>query len=411
MKTTRRALLSATLLALAIPSASFAQDKVLRFATWNTDPASIAINQAIATKFEEANPGVKVQIELYGDGFDDKLTAAMGAGDAPDLMYMWNFPAYKDALLPIDDLVARDAAEMNLDDIPAGLMNISKIDGKTYAMPIGFTTQVVFYNKDMFAAAGVAEPAAGWTWADLRAAAAKFRNAETKTYGFAVDAKPDPFDFEQFFWSNGTKYISDDGKTLEGYMNSPEAAEVLDMFADMIKTEEAVALNIGDDTPGSSLFKAGQIAMFQSAMWSKTGIDESGINYGVAPLPAFGDKPVHSVIGASGLSISKDAKDVELAWSFVKFFSTPEAVEMRTNDLPIRTSVADKLGLAADPITKPFFDMLAVSNRETNAFLKNPNWGQIQANLALAIEATMVDQGNAKAHLDEAVANSARFLN
>ena len=411
MKTTSRALLSATLLALALPGASFAQDKVLRFATWNTDPASIAINQAIATKFEEANPGVKVQIELYGDGFDDKLTAAMGAGDAPDLMYMWNYPAYKDALLPLDDLIARDAAELDLDDIPAGLLNTSKIDGKTYAMPIGFTTQVVFYNKDMFSAAGVAEPAAGWTWADLREAAAKFRNAETKTYGFAVDAKPDPFDFEQFFWSNGTKYISDDGKTLEGFMNSPEAVEVLTMFADMIKAEEAVALNIGDDTPGSSLFKAGQIAMFQSAMWSKTGIDESGINYGVAPLPAFGDKPPHSVVGASGLSVSKDAKDVELAWQFVKFFSTPEAVTMRTNDLPIRLSVAEAQGMATDPIFKPFFDMLAVSNRETNAFLKNPNWGQIQANLALAIESVMVEQGNAKAHLDEAVANSARFLN
>ena len=411
MNTTRRALLSATLLAFALPGASFAEDQVLRFATWNTDPASIAINQAIATSFEAANPGVKVQIELYGDGFDDKLTAAMGAGDAPDVMYMWNYPAYKDALMPMDDLIARDAAELNLDDIPVGLMNISKIDGMTYAMPVGFTTQVVFYNKDMFAAAGVVEPAAGWTWADLRAAAAKFRNADTKTYGFAVDAKPDPFDFEQFFWSNGTKFISDDGKTLEGFMNSAEAAEVLDMFGDMIKTEEAVALNIGDDTPGSSLFKAGQIAMFQSAMWSKTGIDESGINYGVAPLPAFGDKPVHSVIGASGISISKDSKNADLAWAFVKFFSTPEAVEMRTNDLPIRTSVADKLGLATDPIYKPFFDMLAVSNRETNAFLKNPNWGQIQANLALAIEATMVDQGNAKAHLDEAVAASARFLN
>lgn len=409
--TTRRALLSATLLALALPGASFAEDKVLRFATWNTDPASIAINQAIADKFQEANPGVKVQIELYGDGFDDKLTAAMGAGDAPDLMYMWNYPAYKDALLPMDDLIARDAAELDLADIPEGLMNIAKIDGKTYAMPIGFTTHVIYYNKDMFAAAGVPEPQPGWTWADLRAAAAKFRNADKKTYGFAVDAKPDPYDFEQFLWSNGTKFISDDGKVLEGYMNSPEAVEVLTMFADMIKSEEAVALNIGDDTSGSSLFKAGQIAMFESAMWSKTGIDESGVNYGTAMLPSFGDKPAQSSIAASGLSISKDAKDVELAWSFVKFFSTPEAVKMRTNDLPIRTSVAKELGLESDPIYKPFFDILPASNTEIAAFLKNPDWGQIQANLATAIEATMVDQGNAKEHLDEAVAASARFLN
>jgi multiple sugar transport system substrate-binding protein len=94
----------------------------------------------------------------------------------------------------------------------------------------------------------------------------------------------------------------------------------------------------------------------------------------------------------------------------VKFFSSPEAVAMRKNDLPIRTSVAEANGMTTDPIFKPFFDMLAVSNRETNAFLKNPEWGRIQENLAQAIEATMIDQGNAQAHLDEAVAGSARFL-
>ena len=410
MKTTTWIIAPAILTATLMAGIAQAEDKVLRFATWDSDE-SLAIEEAIAKKFEEANPGVKVQVEAYGDNFDQKLTAAMGAGNPPDVMYMWNFPTYKDSLMPLDDMIAKDGAAMNIADFAQGLMNVSKIDGKTYGMPVGFTTQVVFYNKDMFKAAGVEEPKAGWTWDDLRADAAKFRSKDQKVYGFAVDAKPDPYDFEMFLWSNGTKYISDDGKEIQGYMNSPEAAQVLDMFADMIKTEEAVALNIGDDTPGSALFKTGKIAMFQSAMWSKTGIDESGINYGVAPLPSFGTKPVHSVIGASGLSISKDAKDPELAWKFVKFFSTPEAVEMRTNDLPIRTSVAEKLGLATDPITKPFFDMLAVSNRETNAFLKNANWGQIQANLATAIEATMVEQGNAKAHLDEAVAASARFLN
>ncbi|WP_284164898.1 sugar ABC transporter substrate-binding protein [Frigidibacter sp. SD6-1] len=386
-----------------------AQDKVLRFATWDSDE-SLAIQEAIAKKFEEANPGVKVQVEAYGDGYDDKLTAAMGAGSPPDVMYMWNFPSYKEALLPLNDFIARDGEAMNLADIPEGLMNISKIDGNIYGMPAGFTTQVVFYNKDMFAAAGVPEPQAGWTWADLRAGAAKFRNADEKVYGFAVDAKPDPYDFEQFLWSNGTRYISDDGKTIDGLMNSPEAAEVLNMFADMIKTEEAVALNIGDDTSGSALFKAGKIAMFQSAMWSKSGIDESGVNYGVVMLPSFGGKPVHSAIGASAVSIAKDSADPELAWEFVKFFSSPEAVAMRTNDLPVRTSVAEAQGMQDDPIFKPFFDMLAVSNKEIHAFLKNAEWGRIQENLAVAIEATMIDQGNAQAHLDEAVAASARFL-
>jgi multiple sugar transport system substrate-binding protein len=66
--------------------------------------------------------------------------------------------------------------------------------------------------------------------------------------------------------------------------------------------------------------------------------------------------------------------------------------------------------MTKDPIYKPFFDILATSNTETHAFLKNANWGKVQDNLARAIEATMIDQGNAKQHLDEAVARSKRLI-
>lgn len=403
-------LIAGALVAFALAGSATARaEETIRFATWDSDE-SLAIQQAIARKFEEKHPGVKVQVEPYADGYDQKLVAAFGAGSPPDVMYMWNFPQYYTSLMPLDDLIARDAAEIKPDDIPEGLMNTTRVEGKTYGMPAGFTTQVVFYNKDMFKASGVEEPKDGWTWNDLRATAAKFRNKDAKVYGFAVDAKPDPYDFEQFLWSNGTRYISDDGKVIDGYMNSDAAAEVLDMFADMAKTEEAVTLNLGDDTSGSTLFKGGKIAMFQSAMWSKAGIDAAGFAYGVAPLPKFGDKPAHSALGVSAMSIAKDAAHPDLAWEFVKFFSSPEAVAMRTNDLPVRTSVAEEKGMTKDPIYKPFFDILATSDKETHAFLKNQNWGKVQDNLARAIEATMIDQGNAKAHLDDAVKRSQRFM-
>ncbi len=143
--------------------------------------------------------------------------------------------------------MARDAEAMNLSDIPPGLINTTRIDGKAYGMPAGFTTHVVFYNKDMFEAEGVAPPSADWTWAELREKAAQFRDKENKVYGFAVEAKPDPFDYEQFFWSNGTRFIAKDGSAVDGYMNSPEGVEVLTMFADMATNEEAVVLGIGDN--------------------------------------------------------------------------------------------------------------------------------------------------------------------
>jgi multiple sugar transport system substrate-binding protein len=401
---------AASLVALAASAHGAVAEEVLRFATWDSDE-SLAIQQAIAKKFEELNPGVKVQVEPYADGYDKKLIAAFGAGSPPDVMYMWNYPKYYKSLMPLDEMMARDAEEMNLADIPAGLINTTRINGEAYGMPAGFTTHVVFYNKDMFAAAGVEEPSENWTWAELREKAAKFRDKENKVYGYAVEAKPDPFDYEQFFWSNGTSFIAEDGSAVDGYMNSVEAVEVLTMFADMAANEEAVVIGIGDNSSGSALFKGEKLAMYQSAMWSKSGIEAAGINYGVAKLPTFGEKPNHSSIGASAMSIAKDTKNPELAWKFVKFFSSPEAVKMRTNDLPIRTSVAEELNMTTDPVFKPFFDMLAVSDRYSNAFLKHENWGKIQANLERAIEATMIEKGNAKKHLDEAVARSKRHLN
>lgn len=401
--------LAALAASAAFASAALAEDQVIRFATWDSEE-SLAIQEAIAAKFEEANPGVQVQVEAYGDGYDTKLAAAMGAGNAPDVMYMWNFPAYAPSLMPLNDFIAKDGEAMNIADISPALIDTSKIDGNVYGLPAGFTTHVIFFNKDLLAAAGVAEPAKGWTWDDLRKGAQATTKPAEQVFGFAVDAKPDPYDFEEFFWSNGTQYISDDGKTVDGFMNSPEAAEVLTMFADMIKSGEAVAINIGDQTSGSALFKAGKLAFFEGAMWNKGGIDESGVNYGVAVLPAFGDKPVKSAINASALSISKDTKQADLAWEFVKFYASPEAVAMRKNDLPVRASVAEASGMTADPKLAPFFEMLAVSGGTTPAFLKNPEWARIQENLSAAIEATMVDQGNAQSHLDEAVSRSARFL-
>jgi multiple sugar transport system substrate-binding protein len=409
MKNLKKLALASAVAALTIGGTAVAED-VIRFATWNGEE-NLEIQYEIAKLFEAENPGVKVQVESYADGYDKKLIAAFGAGSPPDVMYMWNYPKYYKSLLPLDDLMARDAEEMNLSDIPAALINTTRIDGKAYGMPAGFTTHVVFYNKDMFAAAGVEEPKEGWTWADLREKAVKFRDKESKTYGIAVSAKPDPFDFEQFLWSNGTRFISKDGKTIDGFMNSPEAVEVLDMFAEMARNEEAVLVGVGENSSSSALFKGGKIAMFQSAMWSKAGIEAAGINYGVAHLPSFGDKPVHSSVPASAMSVAKDGKNLELAWKYVKFFSSPAAVKLRTNDLPIRTSVAEELNMTSDPVFKPFFDILAVSDRETNAFLKHENWGKIQTNLERAIEATMLGKGDAKTNLDDAVARSARHLN
>ncbi len=57
---------------------------------------------------------------------------------------------------------------------------------------------------------------------------------DEKVYGFGVDGAPDPYDFEAYLWSNGSSWISPDGKTTKGFLNSPETAQVFQMFVDMV---------------------------------------------------------------------------------------------------------------------------------------------------------------------------------
>lgn len=100
---------------------------------------------------------------------------------------------------------------------------------------MGFTTHSLFYNKDLFAQAGVEEPTDDWTWSDLQAAA-KTIEEKTGQKGFAFQMKPDPYDFEMYLWSNGTAYCDEDGQ-MAGQIDSKESQEVFKMFQDMEKTD------------------------------------------------------------------------------------------------------------------------------------------------------------------------------
>ncbi|WP_223594342.1 ABC transporter substrate-binding protein [Neobacillus bataviensis] len=378
----------------------------LRFATWDSGEA-LKIQEEIAKKFEEKNPNVKVQVEAYGDGFDQKLAASFGAKNPPDVMYMWNFPAYFQSLEPLDNFIKSDA-EMDMDDFYQGLFNYSSMYGKVYGMPAGFTTRVVYYNKDLFDAAGVPYPKDGWTWDDFKAAAKKLSDPAKKQYGFGVRPEPDTYDLQGFVWSNGSSFISEDGKKINGYMNSPETIESIKMFGDMVKDKSAVLVGGKNQQSGDDIFKAGKLAMWESGIWPLEGFKEAKVNFGTVEMPAFKGKPVKGVIASSAVSVAKDSKNKKLAWEFVKFYSSAEAIKMRTADLPVRISVVKEMKTEQDPLISPFYKMLERSN-DTPAFLLNKNWDEINRNLSAAINAVMLGQ-DADKLMNKAVKDSEKYV-
>lgn len=377
----------------------------LRFATWD-DGELLKIQNDIARKFEASHPGIKIQVESYGDGFDQKLAASFGAKDAPDLMYMWDFPTYYRNLEPLDDMIGSNPT-LKIEDIYPGLFNYVKIEGKTYGLPAGFSTRVMYYNKKLFDEANIPYPKDGWTWNEFAKIAKQLSDPAKKQYGFGIRAENDPYDLQGLIWSNEGSFISPDGKTIQGYMNGKETIEVIQSLGNLVKEKSAVLVGGKNQQSGEDIFKAGNIAMWESGVWPLDGFKAAKVDFGTVIMPSFNGKPLKGVIAESAVAIAKTSKHKKEAWEFLEYYSSDEAVKMRTSDLPVRKTVVAEKRLDQDPLYSPFYKMLEVSV-DTPAFLLHPNWNQINNPLLNAIEAAVHGTDAAEA-LNLAVKDAARF--
>lgn len=354
--------------------------QTIRFATWDSED-NLTLQQELIDQFNETHTDIQVSLEAYGSDYDTKITAGMGAKDAPDVMYMWNYPTYKDALEPLDSYIEQEGGSFK-DNFYETLWNYNSADEQILGLPVGYTTHVVYYNKDLFDAAGVPYPQDGWTWEDLQEAAKKLSDKAENISGFAFSGKPDPYDFEMFLWGNGASYIDDQGN-LEGNLNSPKSIEVLTMFQNMLKEGYAITT----EGSGATEMKSGKVAMFTNGAWSIASLREAGINFGVVELPKFKDGSAVSVVSSSGISMSKESSKKDAAWEFIKFWTSEEANKARIDyELPVLKTVVESEQLQNDDMKRVFYHMLEMSDKYTPASFKVDNWSEISENLQLAFE-------------------------
>lgn len=351
----------------------------LRFASWDVAD-DVDRQQAIVDKFNAEHDDIEVTLEAYGSDFDTKISAGMGSGDTPDVMYMWNYPAYYEGLEPLDSYIEGEGADYKSNFYDT-LWNYNSIDGAVYGIPVGFTTHALFYNKDLFAQAGVEEPTNDWTWDDLQAAAKEITE-KTDATGFAFQMKPDPYDFEMYLWSNGTAYCDAEGN-LDGYVNSEQSKEVLEMF----QTMEKEGYGIATEKNGTDEFRSGQVAMYVYGSWSINTLNEDGMNYGVVNIPSFGLEPSVSILSSSGVAMSKTSENKEAAWEFIKFWTNEENnIERIGLELPVLNSVVESEGIMDQAEYAPFYTMLEQSSGHTPASFIIEDWSEVSENLSLAFE-------------------------
>lgn len=383
MKNLKKFLFVTLLMVLSISCGSNTSNNKtkIRFATWD-NAETLTFQQEIVDEFNKKQDKIEVSIEAYGDNYDTKITASMGSGDAPDVMYMWNYPKYSKGLLQLDELIEKEGSEY-ISDFYEALWNYNSFEGKKYGIPVGYTTRVLYYNKDLFDKAGISYPNENWTWSDVYDASRKLTDKSKKIYGIAFPVKPDPYDYEMFSWSNGSSFVNKNGE-YKNIINNSKNVEVYETIQNLIK--ENIAISTEDY--GEKNFILGKVAMFMNGSWSIKRLNEKGINYGVELLPMFkADIKSKSIISSSGVAISKGSKNVDAAWEFVKFYTGKEMNKKRVSyEFPVLKSVVSELKIEEDPINMKFYKMLENSQDNMPASFVSNKWDELSEKLSLALE-------------------------
>ena len=124
----------------------------------------------LANTFNQSHPGIKVEVKEYDSAdYETQMTADLSAGKATDLITLKSTKVvntWAPALLDVSDIAKA------LPDNVYGTKTYA-LNGKYYAVPYRQDITLLFYNKDLFAKAGVALPDGTWTWSDYATAAEK----------------------------------------------------------------------------------------------------------------------------------------------------------------------------------------------------------------------------------------------
>ncbi|MEX2540906.1 MAG: sugar ABC transporter substrate-binding protein [Trueperaceae bacterium] len=289
-----------------------------------------ALEHLIET-FEAENPGITINYNTADFGsYFTKLQTDFAAGNAPDVFELnyENFVTFasRDTLLPLGDHISASQSISEGTFYPAALEAFSR-DGVQYGLPITFSTVLLFYNQDMFDAAGVSYPDASWTWDDVIAAAEQLTDSDNRVWGIHQ-----PVQFWEFYKAAAQ---AGGGLTVspEVQIDSPENREALHYLVDKLAVHgvmpSAAEMSGAGDT---DLFANQQIGMILTGIWMfDFFIQNADFNWDVAIEPGGAQKATHFFSNAAVVSRTSDNADAAFKW--VEFLAAhPETVATRIEE-------------------------------------------------------------------------------
>jgi multiple sugar transport system substrate-binding protein len=366
------------------------------------------VEEAVVAAFEEKYPDIDVDFESVA--FSDiflKYKTLIAGNTPPDVMTMNFDQAYSfaslGALEPLDEWIKSTNLDTSI--YFQATLDMFKVDGVQYSMPATYSDVVLFYNKDLFDAAGLEYPQEDWTVDDVKAAAL----ALTKdTDG---DGQLDQFGYEYPWYPIVLEMYNAkiwDPATNKCVLNSEEGIKAIQTIVDSRYGDQYAPNPDQLAQQGDwDMFMAGKLAMMPTGPWAVGTFNEkiTTFTYDIAHMPA-GDKQATHVY-ANSYAMAAGSQNKEAAWKFIEFATGPEGTQIRQDG---KYEISPVQSVAAG-----YVDGLAGGNPEhANIFMEvmsyavaqpvHAHWTEISDAIQPELDLAMSNQKDIKEALDAACA-------
>ncbi len=413
---------AAPALAQAIP-ATVDQPVTITFYNYNLASAGIGADatKKLIAEFMAANPNVTVEGIGYSSADSSRIQADLAAGMPVDLVQTvfsdLDFAVTNFGAQALEDTVPADELAAHFEGMSPNGLKLGVLNGKTYGLAYTFSTPVLFYNADLFRAAGLDPESPPKTWEALKQAAITIED-KTDAEGFTGGITgPGAVDWmlQGVVRSNGGEVISRDRKTLK--FAEPEAIEAVKMLRDMY---DAGAYENMDFNGAVENMSAGKLAMYlQTSALQGALVAGAKDKYELraSTMPSFGDKPTRPNNSGSALTIhTKDPVKQRAAWELMKFLTSKHGYTVITSEigyLPLRTDIVNDpqyLGewVKTHPLVAPNLEQL--SRLEPWDPMPGPNYRQIVKTMMDSVEMAVFGGADVEATLVDAQANAQALM-
>lgn len=343
----------------------------------------------IVKKFTAANPQATVKLQPIVASENDyytKLQLAMRSPrTAPDICYEDTFLINSDIaagyLTPLDDHLTSWADWDQFKPTAKGAAQA--LDGKTYGVPDGTDVRAIWYNKQIFAKAGLPETWQPKNWADILTAAQTIKdkvpgviplNVYSGT-GVGEAASMQGFEMLLYGTPKGTLFDKGSQKWVVGSANFTDALSFMQqVFSSGLGPTPQQALGpTWGNTVSQEMLPQGKLAINLDGSW----LSGTWLKTGAAPWPQWNTvlgnayMPTQNGEGSGKITMSggwtwaipKNSQNPNAAWELIKMLTSKEGeleYDINAVQIPVRTDVAeDPSYLKANPTNKFFSDLVA----------------------------------------------------